>query len=105
MLKGKRRGSSAQSGEPESVVKEEEKERNIRRTFKILREMWLDIGLEKVNMHEGIIVKALLDSGATGMFIDRKIAEKHGFKIRKLERLLIVRNVDRTRNSRGNITY
>ena len=24
-------------------------------------------------MHEGITVKALLDSGATGMFIDRKM--------------------------------
>ena len=58
-----------------------------------------------MNMHEGITVKALLDSGTTGMFIDRKIAEKHGFKIRKLERLLIVRNVNGTRNSRGNITY
>jgi len=67
--------------------------------------MWLDIGLEKVNMHKGITVKALLDSGTTRMFIDRKIAEKHGFKIKKLERLLIVRNVDGTRNSRGNITY
>jgi len=39
------------------------------------------------------------------MFMNKRIAEKHGFKLRKLERLLIVRNVDRTGNSRGNITY
>ena len=73
--------------------------------FKILREVWLDIGIKKVDTHKGIIVKALLDSGATRIFMDRKIAKKHGFKIRKLERLLKVKNVDRTENSGGNITY
>ena len=44
--------------------------REVRRTFKILREVWMDIGIEKVDMHEGITVKALLDSGTTGMFMD-----------------------------------
>jgi len=39
MPKEKRRGSGAQSGEPESTAKREEKERNIRRAFKILREI------------------------------------------------------------------
>jgi len=32
-------------------------------------------------MHEGIIVKALLDSDAIGMFIDRKMAAKYGFRL------------------------
>jgi len=73
--------------------------------FKILREVWLDIGIEKVDMHEDITVKALLDSSTMGMFMDRGIAEKHGFKMRKLERPLKVRNVDETENSRGNITH
>jgi len=97
--------SSIWSGEPESIAEEKEKEKDIRRMFKILREVWLDIGIEKVDTHKGIIVKALLDSGATRIFMDRKIAEKHGFKLRKLERLLKVKNVDRTENSGGNITY
>jgi len=44
--------------------------REVRRTFKILREVWIDIGIEKVDTHKGITVKALLDSGATGMFMD-----------------------------------
>jgi len=52
-----------------------------------------------------ITVKALLDSGATGMFMDKEMAEKHGFRITKLERLLKVRNVDKTENSRGNIMH
>ena len=35
----------------------------------MLREVWLNIGVEKINMHEGIVIKVLLDSGATGMFM------------------------------------
>jgi len=73
--------------------------------FKILREVWLDIGIKKVDMHKGIIVKVLLDSGATEMFMDREMAKKHGFKMTKLERPLKVKNVDGTENSKGNITY
>jgi len=37
----------------------------------MLRKMWLNIGVEKIDMHEGIIIKALLDSGMMGMFMDR----------------------------------
>jgi len=97
--------SSTQSGEPESTVKEKEKERDVRRMFKILREVWLDIGIKKVDMHKGVTVKAFLDSGTTGMFMNREMAEKHGFKMRKLERPLKVKNMDGTENSRRNITH
>jgi len=50
--------------------------------------VWLDIGIEKVDMHEGITVKALLDSGTTRMFMDREMAQRYGFKMTKLERPL-----------------
>jgi len=56
-------------------------------------------------MHKGVTVKALLDSGATGMFMNREMAEKYGFKMRKLERLLKIKNVDGTVNSEGNIIH
>ena len=46
-------------------------EREVRRTLKPLREVWLNIGLEKVDTHEGVSVKALLDSGATGLFMSK----------------------------------
>ena len=36
----------------------------------MLREMWLNIGVEKVDIHKGITVKVLLDSGATEMFMN-----------------------------------
>jgi len=56
-------------------------------------------------MHEGITVKALLDSGATEIFMDKKIAAKHGLRLQKLERPVAVRNVDGTNNSREAITH
>ena len=65
----------------------------------------MDIGIEKVDTHKGIIVKALLDSGAMGMFIDWKMVEKYGFRLQKLERPIMVRNVDGTNNSVGAITH
>jgi len=71
----------------------------------MLREVWLNIGVEKVDMHEGITVKALLDSGMTEIFIDKKMAAKHGFRLQKLERPVVVRNIDRTNNSGGTITH
>jgi len=80
-------------------------ERDIRRTFKLLKEVWLNIGVEKTETHKGISVKALLDSGATGMFMDRKFTAKHGFRLLKLERPLLVRNVNGMTNSGGSIIY
>ena len=65
----------------------------------------MDIGIEKVDMHEGIKVKALLDSSAMGMFMDWKMAAKYGFRLQKLERPIMVRNVNGTNNSAGAITH
>jgi len=47
----------------------------------MLREVWLNIGVEKIDTHEGIMIKALLNSSAMGMFIDRQTAARHGFKL------------------------
>jgi len=71
----------------------------------MLREVWMSIGVEKLDMHEGITVKVLLDSDATGMFIDKRMVARHGFKLKKLERLIMVRNIDGTNNSGGAITH
>jgi len=56
------------------VTKERDSQREVRRTFKMLRKVWLNIRVEKIDMHEGIIVKVLLDSSTTGMFMDGKMA-------------------------------
>jgi len=71
----------------------------------MLREVWLNIRVEKINTYEDVAIKALLNSGITEMFINRKTAAKHGFRLQKLERLILVRNIDGTNNSRGAITH
>jgi len=71
----------------------------------MLREVWFNIGVEKIDMHEGVMIKALLDSSATRMFMDRQTAARYGFKLQKLERLVAVRNIDGTNNSGGAITH
>jgi len=65
----------------------------------------MKVGLEKVDTHEGVSVKALLDSGVTGLFIDKKFVKKHGFRREKLEKPVMIRNVDRTDNSGGKVTH
>jgi len=91
--------------ERKSATREGGSQREVRRTFKILREVWLNISMEKIDTHEGVMVKALLDSSATGMFMDKQTAARHRFKLQKLKRLLVVRNVDGTNNSGGAIIH
>jgi len=77
----------------------------LRHTLQPLKDVWMQVGLEKVDNHKGVSVKALLDSGATGMFADKKFVEKNSFKLEKLDRLVRIRNVDGTRNSRGLVAH
>ena len=56
-----------------------------------------------MDTQEGIIVEALLDSGATGLVMSSEFAKKQGFKLKKLERLMQVRNVDESFNKEGPI--
>jgi len=51
-------------------------EREVRWILKLLREVWLNIRLEKVDIHEGVLVKALLDSGVMGLFISKRLVER-----------------------------
>ena len=65
----------------------------------------MKVGLEKLENHEGVVVKVLLDSGATGLFMDTAFAKRKGFKMEKLKNPLLVRNVDRTENMGGAIMH
>jgi len=65
----------------------------------------MKIGLEKLESHERVAVKALLDNGATGLFIDTVFAKGKGFKMKKLKNPLLVRNMDRTVNVGGAIMH
>jgi len=52
------------------------------------------VGLEKLENHKGVVVRVLLDSGATGLFMDITFAQEKRFKMEKLKKPLLVRNVD-----------
>jgi len=54
-------------------------------------------------MQEGITVEALLDSGTTGLVMSSEFAKKKDFQLKKLERPMQVRNVDRSFNREGPI--
>ena len=79
--------------------------RDIQRTLQPLREVWLKVGLEKLENHEEVAVKVLLDSGMTGLFMNTTFTKEKGFKMEKLKKPLVVRNVDRTINVGGAIMH
>ena len=70
-----------------------------------LQEVWMKVELEKLENHKRIAVKALLDSGEIGLFMDTAFAKRKRFKMEKLKNPLLVRNVDRTENVGGAIMH
>ena len=71
----------------------------------MLREVMVKIGRERVDTQEGIIVEALLNSGATGLVMSSEFTKKQEFKLKKLERPMNVRNVDGSLNKEGPIEH
>ena len=69
----------------------------------MLREVMVKIGLERIDMQEGITVEMLLDSGTTGLVMSSEFVRKQGFKLKKIERPIYVNG---TLNKEGaNRTY
>jgi len=97
--------STEKLGNKLNSCKNTERVRDMRHTLKLLREVWMRVGLEKLENHEGIAVKALLDSRATGLFMDTTFTREKGFKIERMKNPLLVKNVDRKVNVGGAITY
>jgi len=64
----------------------------------MLREVTVKIGLERIDIQEEITVEALLDSGITVLVMSSEFARKQEFKLKKIERPIYVRNVDRMLN-------
>jgi len=71
----------------------------------MLKEVWLDIRIERTDTHKGVTIKVLLDSSTTGIFMDRKMVAKHRFRLQRLERPVRVKNINGIYNSRKTITY
>ena len=51
------------------------------------------------------MVEVLLDSGATGLVMSSEFAKKQGFKLKRLERPMNVRNVNGSLNKEGLIEH
>ena len=79
--------------------------RDVRRSLQLLREVWIKVGLEKLENYEGVAVKALLDSGATDLFMDTAFMKEKGFRMERMKKPLLVKNMDRTINIGGAITH
>jgi len=45
----------------------------------------MNMGIKRIDTHEGRTVKALLDSRAIGMFMRKILAEKEGYRLIKLK--------------------
>ena len=63
----------------------------------------LKIELQTTDTGETKSVRALLDSGATGMFIDQDYVKESNFDTRKLSQPIPLRNVDGTPNEAGSV--
>ena len=70
-----------------------------------MREVTIKIRLKRIDIQEGITVKVLLDSRVTGLVMSLKFARKQGFKSKKIEKPIYVRNVDSFLNKEDLIEY
>jgi hypothetical protein len=64
----------------------------------------LTVGLKTIDTHAMVDVEALLDSGATGLFINHVLVHGNGIHMHKLEQSVIVYNINRMVNKGGSIT-
>ena len=60
----------------------------------MLRKVAVNIGLKRIDIQEEVTVKVLLDSSVTELVISSEFARKQEFKLKKIERLIYMRNVD-----------
>ena len=67
----------------------------------MLREVIVKIGLERIDIQDGVIVEVLLDSGAIGLVMSSEFTRKQGFKLKKIKNPIYIRNIDRTFNKKG----
>ena len=77
-----------------NFAKNTERVKDVQCTLRLLREVWIKVELEKLENHKGVAVKALLDSGATGLFMDTTFVREKGFKMERMKNPLLVKNVE-----------
>ena len=88
-----------------SCINTTERVRDVQHTLRPLRKVQIRVGLEKLENYEGVAVRVLLDNRAIGLFMDMTFAQEKRFKMEKLKKPLLVRNVDGMVNAGGAIIY
>ena len=63
----------------------------------------MKIGLKQKEEEEGVVIEALLDSGATGLVMSEEFTRKHRFRRMNLERPIYIRNINGMLNYVGPI--
>jgi len=71
----------------------------------ILREVTVKISLERIDMQKRETVEALLDSKATESVMSSEFARKQRLKLKQIERLIYVQNMDSSFNKEELIEY
>ena len=71
----------------------------------LLREVTIKISLERIDTQEEIIVEILLNSGVMRLLMSSEFTRKQGFKLKKLEKPMYVRNVNGSPNKEGPIEH
>ena len=71
----------------------------------MLREVTVKIELERIDTQKEVIVEVLLDSGVTGLVMSSEFVRKQRFKLKKIERSIYMRNIDRSFNKKKPIEY
>ena len=71
----------------------------------MLREVIVKIELERIDIQERVTVEALLDSEAMRLVISLDFARKQGFKLKKMEQPIYMRNMDGIFNKEGLIEH
>ena len=71
----------------------------------ILRKVPVKIELERINIQKEITVEILLDSKLTELVISLEFARKQNFKLKKIEKLIYVRNLNSSLNKEEPIEY
>jgi len=71
----------------------------------MLREIMVKISLERNNMQKRVTVETLLDSRTMRLVMSSEFARKQGFKLKKIERPIYMRNVDGFFNKKKSIEH
>ena len=71
----------------------------------MLREVIVKIGLKRINTQKEITVETLLDSSVIGLVISLEFARKQGFKLKKINKLIYIRNVNSSFNKEEPIEH